>query len=80
MLTILRDVMDELVPVRRGNVPRSAALRTLTPDRGVGPEWQAAAYGEYYARSADVYSAVNASSCPSTARERSSPCSCFAPV
>ena len=27
MLTILRDVMDELVPVRRGNVPRSAALR-----------------------------------------------------
>ena len=58
MLTILRDVMDELVPVRRGNVPRSAALRTLTPDRGVGPEWQAAAYGEYYARSADVYSAV----------------------
>ena len=58
MLTILRDVMDELVPVRRGNVPRSAALRTLMPDRGVGPEWQAAAYGEYYARSADVYSAV----------------------
>ena len=33
MLTILRDVMDELVPVRRGNVPRSAALRTLTPDK-----------------------------------------------
>ena len=44
--------------VRRGNDPLAAALRTLQPDRGIGPEWQSPVYGEYYARSVDVYAAV----------------------
>lgn len=33
--------------------------RMLAGDSGAGPEWQAPAYGEYYARSADVYAAVH---------------------
>lgn len=44
--------------VARGNDPLASALRSLQPDRGVGPEWQSPVYGEYYARSLDVYAAV----------------------
>ena len=58
MLGRLREVMDGIVPVRRANTPLAASLRTLAPDRGAGPEWQSTGYGEYYARSADVYAAV----------------------
>lgn len=58
MLGALRDVMQGVVPARRGNAPMASAMRTLAPDRGVGPEWQSPVYGEYYAKSADVYAAV----------------------
>ena len=67
MLETLRDVLDGLVPAARSartmartraNDPLGAALRGLPLDRGVGPEWQAPVYGEYYARSPEVYAAV----------------------
>ena len=57
MLGTLREVMDGIA-VRRANAPLAASLRTLAPDRGTGAEWQSTGYGEYYARSADVYAAV----------------------
>ena len=44
--------------VVRANDPLAVAIRTLQPDRGVSAEWQSPVYGEYYARSVDVYAAV----------------------
>ena len=44
--------------VARANQPLTSALRLVQPDLGVGPEWHPTVYGEYYARSAEVYAAV----------------------
>ena len=65
MLETLRNLVSKR-PTERGapdaliraNDPLAVALRTLQPDRGVGTEWQSPVYGEYYARSVDVYAAV----------------------
>lgn len=58
MLTTLRGLFEGMTPVMRANAPLGPALRSLASSRGVGPEWQPPVYGEYYARSADVYAAV----------------------
>ena len=58
MLNTLRNILEPAPVQVRANDPLAGALRTLSPDRGVGPEWHPTAYGEYYARSADVYAAV----------------------
>ena len=53
--------LRELVVGESGARTRAAgatALRKVPVDAGVGPEWQSSAYGEYYARSVDVYAAV----------------------
>ena len=58
MLQMLRNLLSYRGTSTRANEPLGAALRLVQPDRGIGPEWQSPAYGEYYARSADVYAAV----------------------
>ena len=58
MLQTIRSVRQALTPVSKANDPLAAVLGTLRRDDSVGPEWQQTVYGEYYARSADVYSAV----------------------
>ena len=58
MLQMLRNLLGYRGTSTRANEPLGAALRLLQPDRGIGPEWQSPVYGEYYARSADVYAAV----------------------
>ena len=58
MLDTLRTLLGDVNTTTRANDPLGNALRMLVPDRGVGPEWQSTVYGEYYARSADVYAAV----------------------
>ena len=65
MLDALRNLVgqgsaagDEGRVVSRANDPLAMALRGLQPDRGVGAEWQSPVYGEYYARSVEVYAAV----------------------
>lgn len=53
--------LRELVVGESGARTRAAgapALRSVPVDTGVGPEWQSPVYGEYYARSVDVYAAV----------------------
>ncbi|MEX2598384.1 MAG: phage portal protein, partial [Dehalococcoidia bacterium] len=62
MLNTLRNTMDALLP-KRGGRPVERAAHHYQPalpyrDTGVGTDWQAPVYGEYYARSADVYAAV----------------------
>ena len=58
MLDTLRTLLGAPDTTTRSNDPLGGALRMLQPDHGVGPEWQATVYGEYYARSPDVYAAV----------------------
>ncbi len=58
MLTTLRTLIDGAPAVTRANGSPAPALRMLSPERSVGPEWQSTVYGEYYARSVDVYAAV----------------------
>ena len=58
MLNNVRNVVQAIAPLQRANAPLAAALERVRGDNGVGPEWQLPAYGEYYARSADVYAAV----------------------
>ena len=58
MLDTLRTLLGTADTTTRANDPLGGALRMLQPDRGVGSEWQPTAYGEYYARSPDIYAAV----------------------
>ncbi len=58
MLTSVRYLLQSIAPLQRANAPLAAVLDRVRGDLGVGPEWQQTAYGEYYARSADVYAAV----------------------
>ena len=58
MLQTLRSMRRTLIPGHEANEPLASALRMMGRDYGVGPEWQQTVYGEYYARSADVYAAV----------------------
>ena len=58
MLRQMHSVLRGLRRDRKGNAPLEASLRGLRGDRGVDPGWQQTAYGEYYARSADVFAAV----------------------
>ncbi|MEX2431190.1 MAG: phage portal protein [Dehalococcoidia bacterium] len=64
MLETLRTTLNVFLPQRNGppqhKAGPSGGAHYALPfrDTGVGPEWQAPVYGEYYARSADVYAAV----------------------
>ena len=61
MLGTLQGLLERNERTEQAPVVREAgapALRRLARDAGVGPEWQSPAYGEYYARSVDVYAAV----------------------
>ena len=58
MLKSMRRLFETPAPTERANAPLAVGMRLLQPDRGVGGEWQSPVYGEYYARSADVYAAV----------------------
>ncbi len=59
MLGALRELLGGSARAQtRAGRTAPPALRRMTADSGVGPEWQSAAYGEYYARSVDVYAAV----------------------
>ena len=60
MLKSMRRLFERPAPTERANAPLAVGMRLLQPDRGVGGEWQSPVYGEYYARSADVYAAVKA--------------------
>lgn len=61
MLETLRSYVGNrskaLTTSTKGNDPLAAAMRWLRAGRTSG-EWQPATYGEYYAKSADVYAAV----------------------
>ena len=59
MLEIVRRSIASAAGERRQASPGSGrGLARVRDGLSVGPEWQQPAYGEYYARSADVYAAV----------------------